>query len=54
MEVRRKAKADEHICRELDKQVNKRFNEAKEHWINIQCEEIEANTGVIAKRYTNT
>ena len=32
--------------------MKKRFNEAKEHWINIQCEEIEANTGVIAKRYT--
>ena len=26
--------------REPDKQVKKKFNEAKENWINTQCEEI--------------
>ena len=46
MEERRKAKANEQKYRELDKQVKKRCNEAKEHWINTQCEKIEANTGV--------
>ena len=35
--------------REPDKQVKKRFNEAKENWINTQCEEIEANTRVNTK-----
>ena len=46
---RRKAKADEQKYRELDKQVKKRCNEAKEHWISTQCEEIEANTKVDSK-----
>ena len=46
MEERRKAKADIQKYRELEKQVKKRCNEAKEHWINTQCEEIEANNGV--------
>ena len=46
MEERRKAKADIQNYRELDKQVKKRCNEAKEHWINTQSEKIEANTGV--------
>ena len=49
MEERRKAKADIQKYRELDKQVKKRCNEAKEHWINTQCEEIEANNGVNRK-----
>ena len=35
--------------REPDKQVKKRFNEAKKNWINTQCEEIEANTRVNTK-----
>ena len=39
-EERRKAKADKQKYRELDKQVKKRYNEAKEHWINTQREEI--------------
>ena len=43
MEERRKAKSDEQKYRELDNQVEKKCNEAKEHWINTQCEEIEAN-----------
>ena len=34
MEERRKAKADEQKYRDLDKQVKKRYNEEKEHWIN--------------------
>ena len=29
--------------------MKKRCHEAKEHWINTQCEEIEANTGVNSK-----
>ena len=49
MEERRKAKADTQKYKELDKQVKKRCNEAKEHWINTQCEEIEANNGVNSK-----
>ena len=49
MEERRKAKADIQKYRELDKQVQKMCNEAKEHWINTQCEEIEANNGVNSK-----
>ena len=49
MEERIKAKADIQKYIELDKQVKKRCNEAKEHWINTQCEEIEANNGVNSK-----
>ena len=49
MEERRKAKADAQKYREPDKQVKKRCNESKEHWINTQCEEIEANNGVNSK-----
>ena len=49
MEERRQAKADEETYRELDKQVKRRCNEAGGHWINTQCEEIEANTGVTPK-----
>ena len=51
MEERRKAKADEQRYRELYKvtQLKKRCNEAKEHWIHTQCEEIEASTGVNSK-----
>ena len=45
MEERKKAKADKQKYRELDKHVKKSCNEAKEHWINTQCEEIEANDG---------
>ena len=41
MEERRNPKADEQNHRELDKQVKKSCNEAKEHWINTQCEEKE-------------
>ena len=50
-EERRKAKADEQKYRELDKQVKKNCNEAKKknHYINTQGEEIEANTGVNSK-----
>ena len=49
MEERWKVKADEEKYRELYKQVKKRCNEAKEHWIKAQCGEIEANTGVNSK-----
>ena len=49
MEEKIKDKADAQKYRDLDKQVKKRCNEAKEHWINTQCEEIEANTGVNSK-----
>lgn len=49
MEERRKAKADEQKYRELDKQVKKKCNEAKEHWINTQCEEMKANTRINSK-----
>ena len=37
MEERRKAKVDIQKYRELDKQVKKRCNGSKEHWINTQC-----------------
>ena len=36
IEEKRKAKADIQKYKELDKQVKKRCNEAKEHWINTQ------------------
>ena len=49
MEERRKAKVDTQKYRELDKQVKKRCNEAKEHWINTQWEEKEANNVVNSK-----
>ena len=49
MEERRKAKADEQKYRKLYKQVKKRYNEANEHWINTQREEIETNIGVNSK-----
>ncbi|GFN87232.1 craniofacial development protein 2-like [Plakobranchus ocellatus] len=49
MEERRKAKEDEQQYRELEKQVKKRCNKAKEHWINTQCKEIEANTRINSK-----
>ncbi|GFN78106.1 RNA-directed DNA polymerase from mobile element jockey-like [Plakobranchus ocellatus] len=49
MEDRRKTKADEQKYRELDKQVKKRCNEAKKHWIDIQRETIEANTRINSK-----
>ena len=49
IEERRIAKANIQKYRELDKQVKKRCNEAKKHWINTQCEEIEANDGVNCK-----
>ena len=49
MEERRKAKADEQKYSELDKQVKQRCNEAKERWINTQCEAIEANTRINGK-----
>ena len=42
-------KTDVKEYRKLDKQVKKRCNEAKEHWINTQCEEIEVNNGVNSK-----
>ena len=42
-------KRDVKKYRELDKQMKKRCNEANEHWINTQYEEIEANTGVNSK-----
>ena len=45
----KKTKADEQKYRELDKQMKKRCNGAKEHWIDTQCEEIEAYTGVSSK-----
>ena len=46
---RRKAKANERKYKELDKQIKKRCNEAKENWINTQCEEIEGNNGIDIK-----
>ena len=49
MEERRKAKNDELKYKELDKQVKKRCNEAKEEWINNQCQEIEANACIDSK-----
>ena len=49
MEERRKAKADIQKYRELDIQKKKRYNKAKEHWINTQCEELEANNEVNSK-----
>ena len=38
MEERRKAKTDERKYRKLDKQVKKKCNEPKKHWINTQSE----------------
>ena len=49
MEERRKAKANEQKYKELDRQVKKRCNEAKENWINAQCQEIEANANIDSK-----
>ena len=49
MEERRKAKTEIQKYRELDKQVKKWCNKAKEHWINTKYEEIEANNGVNSK-----
>ncbi|GFN73579.1 endonuclease-reverse transcriptase [Plakobranchus ocellatus] len=49
MEENKKAKADKQKYRELDKQVKKRYIEAKEYWIKTQCEEIEANTEIDSK-----
>ena len=46
---RRKAKANEQKYKELDKQIKKRCNEAKENWINTQCEEIEGNNKIDIK-----
>ena len=49
MEERRKAEANKQKYRELDKQVKKRCTEVKKHWINTECEEMEANTGLNSK-----
>lgn len=46
MEERRKAKANEQKYKELDRQVKKCCNEAKENWINAQCQDIEANASI--------
>ena len=49
IEERRKAKVNEQKYKELDKQIKKRCNEAKENWINTQCEEIEGNNRIDIK-----
>ena len=49
LEKRRKAKADEQKCRELNNHIENRCNETKKHWINTECEEKEVNTGVNSK-----
>ena len=49
IEDRRKAKANEQKYKELDKQIKKRCNEAKENGINTQCEEIEGNNRIDIK-----
>ena len=47
MEERRKCKQDEMKYHELNKQMRKKCNEAKDAWINEQCNEIEQKKAIL-------
>jgi len=49
MEERRKAKSDETKYKQMDRLVKRKCNEAKEDWLNKQCEEIERNSKIDSK-----
>ena len=49
MEERRKSKSDQVKYKMLNKEVKKKCNEAKEKWINEQCQEIEQNQHLDSK-----
>ena len=44
MEERRRLKLDEARYKEMSKTIKKKFNEAKEYWINAQCRDIEIHS----------
>ena len=49
MEERRKATLNKELYKELNKQVKRKCNEAKERWINEQCQEIEEKYNIDSK-----
>ena len=49
MEERRKSKNEKEKYKELNKEIRKKCNEAKELWLNQQCQEIEKNNNMDGK-----